>query len=101
MADLLFEIGTEELPAGFLLPALEQFQQNFIRKATELQLGFGQVKVVGTPRRLALMVQNLGERQPDRREELMGPSAKAGLDADGGFSKAAQGFARSKGAQAT
>lgn len=99
MADLLFEIGTEELPAGFLLPALEQFQQNFIRKATELQLSFGPVKVVGTPRRLALMVENLGPRQPDRREELLGPSAKAGLDADGGFSKAAQGFARSKGAQ--
>ncbi len=99
MADLLFEIGTEELPAGFILPALEQLQQNFISKATELQLGFGQVKVAGTPRRLALMVHDLGERQPDRREELMGPSAKAGLDADGGFSKAAQGFARSKGAQ--
>ncbi|MCX5870773.1 MAG: glycine--tRNA ligase subunit beta [Deltaproteobacteria bacterium] len=99
MADLLFEIGTEELPSGFILPALEQLQQNFIRKATDLQLGFGQVKVAGTPRRLALMVQDLGDRQPDRREELMGPSAKAGLDADGGFSKAAQGFARSKGAQ--
>jgi glycyl-tRNA synthetase beta chain len=100
MADLLFEIGTEELPAGFLLPALEQLQQNFIRKAAELQLGLGQVKVAGTPRRLALMVQDLEERQPDRCEELMGPSAKAGLDADGGFSKAAQGFARSKGAEA-
>ncbi len=100
MADLLFEIGTEELPAGFILPALEQLQQNFTRKATELQLGFGQVKVAGTPRRLALIVQGLEERQPDRREELLGPSAKAGLDADGGFSKAAQGFARSKGAEA-
>lgn len=101
MADLLFEIGTEELPAGFILPALEQLQQNFIRKTTELQLSLGQVKVVGTPRRLALMVQGLVERQPDRLEELMGPSTKAGLDADGGFSKAAQGFARSKGAEVT
>lgn len=101
MADLLFEIGTEELPAGFILPALEQLEQNFIRKADELQLSFGQVKVAGTPRRLTLMVQDLLERQPDRLEELMGPSAKAGLDADGGFTKAAQGFARSKGAQAT
>lgn len=101
MADLLFEIGTEELPAGFLLPALEQLQQNFIRKADELQLSMGQVKVAGTPRRLALMAQDLVERQPDRREELMGPSAKAGLDGNGGFSKAAQGFARSKGAEVT
>jgi len=100
MADLLFEIGVEELPAGFILPALEQFQQNFIRKARELQLGFGPVKVAGTPRRLVLMVQELDERQPDRREELLGPSAKAGLDGEGGFSKAAVGFARSKGAEA-
>jgi glycyl-tRNA synthetase beta chain len=99
MADLLFEIGTEELPAGFILPALAQLQQNFIRKAGELSLVFGQVQVMGSPRRLALLVQDLGERQPDRREELMGPSAMAGLDADGGFSKAAQGFARSKNAE--
>jgi glycyl-tRNA synthetase beta chain len=99
MSDLLFEIGTEELPAGFLLPALEQFQQNFVRKATELQLVFGEVKVAGTPRRLTLIVLDLAERQPDRREELLGPSAKAGLDAEGGFSKAAHGFARSRGAQ--
>lgn len=97
MADLLFEIGTEEIPAGFILPALEQFQQNFVRRAGELQLGYAQVKVVGTPRRLALMVYDLLDQQPDRREELLGPSAKAGLDASGGFSKAAQGFARSKG----
>ncbi|MEK6201615.1 MAG: glycine--tRNA ligase subunit beta [Desulfobulbaceae bacterium] len=101
MADLLFEIGTEELPAGFILPALEQLEQNFIRRADELQLSFGQVKVAGTPRRLTLMVQDLLERQPDRLEELMGPSTKAGLDADGGFTKAAQGFARSKGALAS
>ncbi len=99
MADLLFEIGTEELPAGFILPALDQLLQNFTSKADELQLAFGQVKVVGTPRRLALMAQDLVERQPDRQEELMGPSIKAGLDGDGGFSKAAQGFARSKGAE--
>lgn len=101
MTDLLFEIGTEEIPAGFLLPALEQLQHNFTRKATELQLAFGEAKVLGTPRRLAIIIHDLGEQQPDRREELMGPSAKAGLDADGEFSRAAHGFARSKGAQAS
>jgi len=99
MADLLFEIGTEELPAGFILPALEQFHQNFIKKASGLQLAYGQVRVLGTPRRLALLVQDLDARQADRREELMGPSAKAGLDDKGGFTKAAEGFARSKGAE--
>jgi len=98
MADLLFEIGTEELPAGFILPALEQLEQSFIKKVQELQVGMGKVRVAGTPRRLTLLVQDLDERQPDRREELMGPSAKAGLDGEGGFTKAAIGFARSKGA---
>ncbi len=101
MTDLLFEIGTEEIPAGFLLPSLEQLRQNFVRQADELQLAFGKVQVMGTPRRLALIVHDLGEQQPDRQEELLGPSAKAGLDAEGGFSKAAQGFARSKGAEAS
>ncbi len=98
MTDLLFEIGTEEIPAGFLSPSLEQLRQNFIRQAGELQLAFGGVQVMGTPRRMALIVNDLQTRQPDRQEELLGPSAKAGLDATGAFSKAAQGFARSKGA---
>lgn len=99
MADLLFEIGTEELPAGFILPALERLSENFVKKVQELQVEAGKVRVVGTPRRLSLLVHDLAERQSDRREELMGPSVQAGLDQDGGFTKAAIGFARSKGAE--
>ena len=98
MSNVLFEIGTEELPAGFLQPALAQLKENFIRKAEELHLSHGAVRVMGTPRRLALLVENLAERQPDAREELLGPSAKAGLAGDGSYTKAATGFARSKGA---
>jgi glycyl-tRNA synthetase beta chain len=98
MSTLLFEIGTEEIPAGFLQPALKQLQDNFIKKADELTLTYGTVRVLGTPRRLVLIVEGLADRQPDSREEILGPSTKAGLDSDGKPTKAAQGFARSKGA---
>ncbi len=98
MSDLLFEIGTEELPAGFLQPALTQLQENFITMAKDLRLDHGAVQVMGTPRRLALLVEDLAVRQPDSREELLGPSAKAGLGEDGNPTRAAEGFARSKGA---
>ncbi len=98
MSTLLFEIGTEEIPAGFLAPALKQFQENFIRKAASLALSHGPVRTLGTPRRLVLMVEGLAVRQADIREEIMGPSVKAGLDAPGRPTKAAEGFARSKGA---
>ena len=98
MNDVLFEIGTEELPAGFLQPALSQLEKNFKQQAASLKLSYGDVVVMGTPRRLAVLVTDIIECQPDSREELMGPSKKAGFDAEGNPTKAAQGFARSKGA---
>jgi len=98
MSELLFEIGTEELPAGFQKPALAQLQQNFIAMARELDLSHGAVTTVGTPRRLALLVADLAGRQPDKSIEIIGPSRQAGVDADGNATPAAIGFARSKGA---
>ncbi len=98
MRDLLFEIGTEEIPAGYLQPAYQQLKENFSKKARELNLDFGTVRVMGTPRRIALIVEELQEKQKDVREELLGPSRKAAYDAEGRLSKAAEGFARSKGA---
>ena len=98
MSELLFEIGTEELPAGFQKPALAQLEKNFIQQAKDLKLAHGSVTTFGTPRRLALLVDELADGQPDSREELMGPSKQAGFDADGNATKAAMGFARSKGA---
>ncbi len=98
MSELLFEIGTEELPAGFQKPALAQLKQNFVNRAKELNLAHGAVVTLGTPRRLALLVEDLAARQPDSREEVMGPSKQAGFDPDGNPTKAAMGFARSKGA---
>ena len=97
MRDLLFEIGTEELPAGFIQPALAQLHDNFVRKAGTLNLVHGEVAVKGTPRRLALIVRQLADRQQDCREELLGPSKAAAFGPDGQPTRAAEGFARSKG----
>lgn len=97
MRDLLFEIGTEEIPAGYLEPAYAQMRNKFAQKAKELRISHGAVKVLGTPRRLTLIVSDVSETQEDVKEELLGPSKKAAYDADGNFTKAAEGFARSKG----
>ena len=97
MNDLLFEIGTEEIPAGFLNPAAEQLKLLFESKAKKLKLHFESARTFSTPRRLALYVVNLADRQQDSLETSLGPSRKAGYDSEGQPSKAAEGFARSKG----
>lgn len=97
MRDLLFEIGMEEIPAGFLQPALAQLHDRFIAKAAELKFGHGPVTVMGTPRRLVLKVSDIVEKQDDTVEELLGPSKMAAFDGDGKPTRAVEGFARSKG----
>lgn len=101
MNDLLFEIGTEEIPAGFLNPAAEQLQMLFAAKASKLKVPFDSAKTFCTPRRLALLVCNLAERQEDSLETSLGPSKKAAYDSEGKPTKAAEGFARSKGVSVT
>lgn len=98
MRDLLFEIGMEEIPASYLEPALTQLKNRFAEKASELKIGYGDVKAMGTPRRLVLIVKNIKEKQEDITEELLGPSKSAGFDANGKTTRAAEGFAKSKGA---
>jgi len=98
MRDLLFEIGMEEIPASFLAPALAQLQTKFGERAAERKIAFASIQVMGTPRRLSLIVKGVAEKQEDIREELLGPSKSAGFDAHGQATKAAIGFAQSKGA---
>ncbi len=98
MRDLLFEIGMEEIPAGFLEPALTYLQNRFFEKAVELKINCGALKVMGTPRRLTLLAKDVSEKQEDITEELLGPSKNAGIDANGKPTRAAEGFAKSKGA---
>lgn len=97
MAQLLFEIGTEEIPAGYIKPALTFMEQAAQTRFDELGLGFGRVQSVGTPRRLTLVVDGLQESQQDRSQEHIGPARKAAFGTDGNPTKAAMGFARSKG----
>lgn len=97
MSDLLFEIGTEEIPAGYIQPALGFLGERAGSRLRGLGLKYGGVRVMGTPRRLALGVYDLQDRQPDRVIEHTGPSRKAGFDEKGNPSRAAIGFARSRG----
>lgn len=97
MSELLFEIGTEEIPAGYIQSALDFLQAEAEKKLKELGLNSSGFKTFATPRRLTLSVDFIEERQPDRTLEHIGPSTVAGYDGDGNPTKAAIGFARSKG----
>jgi glycyl-tRNA synthetase beta chain len=97
MGELLFEIGTEEIPAGYIGPALEHFGRAAEKQFQDLGLACGGIETLGTPRRLTLVVRDLQEKQPDRTVEHTGPSKQAGFDPDGKPSRAAIGFARSRG----
>ena len=98
MSDLLFEIGSEEIPASFILPATAQMEKMFTDKMAALGLPFDSITQYGTPRRLAIVVRGIAEGQQDVEEELLGPSKQASFDQDGKPTPAAEGFARSKGA---
>jgi len=95
--DLLFEIGVEELPAGYVPPALEQLERGVRAGLQELRLAFDDVVTYGTPRRLAVFVADVSERQADHEEEAMGPAAKVAFDAEGKPTKALLGFCAGKG----
>ena len=99
MSELLFEIGTEEIPAGYIQPALDALTEGAAKKLTALELAFDTIRTYGTPRRLTLAIGNLQSRQADSRQEHIGPSVKAGYDAEGKLTKAAIGFAKSRGFQ--
>ncbi|WP_339271922.1 glycine--tRNA ligase subunit beta [Paenibacillus sp. FSL W8-0187] len=95
--DLLFEIGLEEVPARFLRAAMEQLQDKLVKWLDASRIGHGEVTAYATPRRLAVWVQNVADKQEDVSEEVKGPSRKIALDDSGQWSKAALGFAKSQG----
>ncbi|MEW6503782.1 MAG: glycine--tRNA ligase subunit beta [Chloroflexota bacterium] len=96
-ADFLLEIGTEELPAGDLQDALTQLQQNVPQMLEELRLTHATIRVLGTPRRLTVIVEDLADRQTDRESVVKGPPAQRAFDENGNPTPAAIGFARSRG----
>jgi glycyl-tRNA synthetase beta chain len=95
--DLLLEIGTEEIPARFMPNVLAQVERIAADKLAELRISHGEIRAVGTPRRLALIIRELAEEQADKKSENKGPSIKIAFDETGVPTKAAQGFARGQG----
>ena len=95
--DYLLEIGCEEIPAGFVGPALWFGSQQFEGMLKKARLSFRKVDIYGTPRRLTYVIRDLEDRQAASKETVMGPPNGVGLDAAGKPTKAALGFARSQG----
>ena len=94
---LLFEIGTEEIPAKFMPGILEQLKSLAEKKLQELRVPFASVTVFGTPRRMTFIADGVEETQASTVVESKGPSVKIAFGPDGAASKAAQGFARGQG----
>lgn len=94
-ASLLFEIGTEEIPASWVVDAIESLSSNVVRLLTEqrLDVASDNVRVLGTPRRLTVMVTDLKLKQNDVIEDIIGPPASLAFDADGNPTQVAKGFA--------
>ena len=94
---LLFEIGLEELPASFVDGALAAMPTLATDALARVRLSHGEIRALGTPRRLTLIVEGLAEAQSDLSEVVMGPPKAAAFEADGTPKKAAIGFAKKLG----
>lgn len=95
--DLLLEIGLEEMPAHVVTPSRIQLEEKVIKFLDEHHLDYETVQSFAAPRRLAVKVTAIPEKQADVEEEVKGPAKKIALDAEGNWSKAAQGFVRGQG----
>ncbi|MDQ7092300.1 glycine--tRNA ligase subunit beta, partial [Desulfosporosinus sp. PR] len=95
--DFLLEIGTEEIPAKFSPGAMKQLEDQASKRLAELRLSYQELRIYATPRRLALLVRDLQDKQEDLLTEVKGPAVKAAYDPSGSPTKAAQGFARGQG----
>ena len=99
--DFLFEIGTEEMPSAPLMNAVKQFGPLVERGLSEAGLAHGEVRVISSPRRLAVIVADVATATDEVHEVKRGPAASIAFDADGNPTKAAEGFARKCGVPAT
>lgn len=93
----LLEIGLEEIPAHVVTPSSQQLVRKVKNFLEEKRLRFDEIKAYSTPRRLAVKILGLADKQADIEEEAKGPAKKIALDAEGNWSKAAQGFSRGQG----
>jgi len=97
MNDLLIEIGTEEIPAGYIQPALTALAANLAQKLIEAHIGHGAVETYGTPRRLAVRIDGVADRQKAVTEEVLGPPERIAFDGNGQPSLPARKFAEKLG----
>jgi len=95
--DLVYEIGTEELPSSAVYSAIAQLQVSVPKALDDARLGYEEIRVVASPRRLAVLVSNLADKQTDATTTYKGPASQAAFDAEGKATPAALGFARGKG----
>lgn len=96
-SNLLLEIGCEEIPPSFILPALGAMEKHFARFAEQQRIAHGEIKTFATPRRLALFAADVGAAQEPTVEEIKGPPASKAVEQDGSLGKVAEKFAASRG----
>ena len=97
MHSLLLEVGTEEIPAGYIEPALKAFSRMLLQKLDNERIEYGNANTFGTPRRLVIEVKNVADRQKPLTTEITGPPASVGFDKDGKPTIAAEKFAEKVG----
>ena len=93
MNRLLVEIGTEEIPAGYISPALESFSSILRKKMADARIGHGEINIYGTPRRLTVIVDDVAEKQTSLSVEMMGPPERIAMDDKGNLTVPGQKFA--------
>lgn len=94
----LLEIGLEEMPAKIIKMAENQLENNVVTFLSEVELSYDSLEIFSTPRRLAVKIDGLDERQPDKSELIKGPAKRIAVDEDGNWTKAAGGFSKGQGA---
>ena len=97
MSTILFELGCEELPPKSLKPLRDALQASVIEQLKEADISFNSIKAFAAPRRLAIQITGISDKQPDRTEQKRGPAIKAAFDDEGNPTRAAMGFAKGLG----
>ncbi len=101
MSTILFELGCEELPPKSLKPLRDALQASVTEQLNEANISFNSIKAFAAPRRLAIQIQGISDKQPDRTDQKRGPAIKAAFDAEGNPTRAAMGFAKGLGIEAS
>lgn len=95
--DLLLEIGCEELPSSFVAAALAALPGLLTKRLDAHRISHGAARPYGTPRRIGLVIEGIGDKQPDVEEEVTGPPATVAFDKEGKPTKGAEAFAKKLG----